>query len=76
MRNDDLITKLKELQDYLVKEADEAMVKIDPHNPHKEYYEGAYRAFEISVFTIHNIFGIELPEHWGGNPQSKKQNVP
>lgn len=64
MAKDELIFKLKELQNYLAKECDEASTRTDPHNPFKEYYEGASRAFEISVYTMCNMFGMELPEGW------------
>ena len=64
MRKEQLITKIKELQAYLAKESDEARDKIDPHNRYKDYYEGAHRAYEIAVYTIRDIFGTELPEHW------------
>lgn len=66
MQKEELTNKLKEFQAFLAKESDEAMAKIDPHNRNKEYYEGAYRAYEIAVYTMCEMFGLELPEHWGG----------
>ena len=69
-----LIFKLNELQAFLVKGTDEASNKIDPHNPSKDYYEGAYRAYEIAVYVMYEIFGIEPPEHWGKTNSSRLED--
>lgn len=66
MQKEELIAKLKEFQSFLANESDKAMAKIDPHNRNREYYEGAYRAYEIAVYAMCEMFGLELPEHWGG----------
>lgn len=64
MRKEEIIAKLKEFQTFLAKECDEASTRTDPHNPSKDYYEGAARAFEISVYTMCHMLGMELPEGW------------
>lgn len=64
MSKEQIIFKLKEFQTFLAKECDEASVRTVPHNPNKDYYEGATRAFEISVYTMCHMFGMELPEGW------------
>lgn len=74
MQKEELLAKLNELQAFLVKGTDEASNKIDPHNPSKDYYEGAYRAYEIAVYVMYDIFGIEPPEHWGKTNSSRLED--
>lgn len=71
MQKEELINNLKEFQEFLAKESDEAMAQIYPHNCYKEYYEGAYRAYEIAVYAMSEMFGFELPNHWDGGKVAK-----
>ncbi len=74
LQKEELIAKIKELQSYLVKEADEAMAKIDPHKPFKDYYEGEHSAYELAVYKMYDIFGLEPPEGWGKTTSPKLEN--
>ena len=64
LTKEQLIAKIKELHAYLAKESDEARDKAGQYNRYEDYYEGAHRAYEIAVYTIRDILGTELPEHW------------
>lgn len=74
LQKEELLAKIKELQAYLVKESDEAISKADPHDRYKDYYEGAHRAYELAVYTICDMFGIEPPEGWRKTNSPKLEN--
>lgn len=74
MTKEELLTKIKELQAYLSKESDEAISKADPHDRYKDYYEGAHRAYELAVYAICDMFGIEPPKGWGKTDPPRLEN--
>jgi L-lactate dehydrogenase (L-LDH) len=74
LQKEELLAKLKELQAFLVKESDESISKADPHKPFKDYYEGAFRAYELAVYKMYDIFGLEPPEGWGKTTSPKLEN--
>lgn len=74
LQKEELLAKLKELQAFLVKESDESISKADPHKPFKDYYEGAFRAYELAVYKMYDIFGLEPPKGWGKPTSPKLEN--